>query len=97
STLLELFEKLDAFRKPLRLEQFAMVCAADARGRLGKFETDYPQADLLRHAFVAACAIKAAPFVEQGLQGPAIAEAMRRARVLAVARVKSETAPPADT
>jgi tRNA nucleotidyltransferase (CCA-adding enzyme) len=90
-TLLGLIEKLDAFRKPQRLEQFITVCEADKRGRLGLSESDYPQADLLRAAYQAAIAIKAAAFVTEGLQGPAIAEAMRKARVQALANLKSET------
>ena len=83
-TVLGLFEKLDAFRKPLRLEQFLIVCEADKRGRLGCAESDYPQGDFLRAAFAATMDVKAAPFVEQGLQGPAIAEAQRKARVQAI-------------
>jgi tRNA nucleotidyltransferase (CCA-adding enzyme) len=89
-TLFGLIEKLDAFRKPQRLEQFITVCEADKRGRLGLSESDYPQADLLRAAYQAAVAIKAAAFVEEGLQGPAIAEAMRKARIVAVAGVKDK-------
>ena len=85
STTLELFEKLDAFRKPQRVGQFLLVCEADKRGRLGFTESDYPQGDRLRTAFAAACAIKAAPFVAAGLEGPAIAEGMRRERVKAIA------------
>ncbi len=84
-TRLSLFEKLDAFRKPARLDQFLLVCEADARGRLNFTGNDYPQAKLLHAAFAAACAIKAIPFVEQGLRGPAIAEAMRRERIKAIA------------
>ena len=87
-TLLGVIEKLDALRKPQRLEQFITVCEADKRGRLGLTETDYPQAQLLRAAYQAAIDIKAATFVADGLQGPAIAEAMRKARVRAVAMVK---------
>ena len=87
ATVLGLFEKLDAFRKPQRLEQFLTVCEADKRGRLGASESDYPQADFLRAAFTAALAVKATPFVEQGLQGPAIAEAQRKARVQAITNI----------
>lgn len=88
STTLELFEKLDAFRKPQRLAQFLVVCEADKRGRLGHPDSGYPQGVILRSAFSAACAIKAAPFLEQGLQGPAIAEAMRRERLRAIASTR---------
>ncbi len=87
STMLELFEKLDAFRKPQRVEQFLLVCEADKRGRLGLSESDYPSGPLLRDAFAAACTIKAAPFVSAGLEGPAIAVAMRKERVKAIAAI----------
>lgn len=84
-TVLDLIEKLDALRKPQRIEQFVTVCEADKRGRLGHAESDYPQGDYLRAAYAAARAVQAAPFVAAGLSGPAIAEAMRRARRQAIA------------
>ena len=86
TTVLELFEKLDAFRKPQRVDRFLLVCEADKRGRLGLAESDYTSGTLLRAAFVAACAVTAAPFVGAGLQGPAIADAMRHERVKVIAQ-----------
>lgn len=88
-TLLELFEQLDGFRKKQRVEQFILVCSADKRGRLGLTEAPYPQAGWLRQAYAAAAAVTARPFVERGLQGPAIAEAVRRARITAIAALKN--------
>ncbi len=88
ATVLGLFEKLDAFRKPQRVEQLLIVCEADKRGRLGLAESDYPPGVLLRAAFAAACTVKATAFVEAGMQGPAIAEAMRRERINAIAQVR---------
>ena len=85
ATVLGLFEQLDAFRRPERIESFLIVCEADKRGRLGQSESAYPQADYLRRAFVAASAISAREFVERGLHGPAIGEAMRKARIDAIA------------
>ncbi|HRG49893.1 MAG TPA: multifunctional CCA addition/repair protein, partial [Pseudomonadales bacterium] len=41
TTLLELFENLDLFRRPQRLEPFLMACEADARGRTGFEQCDY--------------------------------------------------------
>jgi len=96
ATVLGVFEKLDAFRKPQRVAQLVTVCEADARGRLGLEESPYPQAVYLNAAFAAACAIKAAPFVADGLQGPAIADAMRAARVRAIAAIKSSAHPVAE-
>ena len=92
-TLLSLIEKLDALRKPQRIEQFITVCEADQRGRLGKAESEYPQGGYLRAAFQVAIGIKAAPFVDEGLQGPAIAEAMRKARIHALAQFKASNPP----
>ena len=46
-TLLDLLERLDAFRRPARFEQFVLACEADARGRKGLENRDYPQADHL--------------------------------------------------
>lgn len=89
ATVVRLLERLDAFRKPERLEGFVTACEADARGRAGFEERDYPQAGYLRAAFEAARAVDARGFVAQGLEGAAIAEAMRRARVEAVKGVKT--------
>ena len=85
ATVLELLEHLDSFRRPERLQRFLIACEADKRGRLGLSESSYPQADFLRAAHAAACAIGAAPFVKQGLGGTAIGAAMREARVRAIA------------
>ena len=90
STLLELLEKLDAFRRPDRLQRFLLACEADKRGRLGLGDAPYPQADYLRAAHAAARAIEAAPFVARGIAGSKIGEAMRVARVDAVAAVKKK-------
>ncbi len=89
ATVLGLFEQLDAFRRPERVPQFLLICEADKRGRLGLSELPYPQSAYLREAFAVAAKISAQPFVEQGLQGPAIGEAMRQARIEAIAAFAS--------
>ena len=43
STLLELLEHCDAFRRPARFTEFLEACECDARGRLGFEEKPYPQ------------------------------------------------------
>jgi len=85
ATVLKLLAALDALRRPERLETFLAACMADKRGRRGHEHDDYPQASRLRRARDAAAAVTAAPFVAQGLQGPAIGAAMQRARVAAIA------------
>lgn len=85
ATLLEVLEALGAFRRRERFEQFLMACTADARGRSGHAEDAYPQAEIFRRAQQAAAHITAQAFIEQGLTGAAIAAAMRKARVRAIA------------
>jgi tRNA nucleotidyltransferase (CCA-adding enzyme) len=88
ATVLKLLTALDALRRPERLHTFLIACMADKRGRLGHEQDDYPQADWLRRARDAAASIVSTPFVEQGLQGPAIGAAMEKARVQAIAAQK---------
>ena len=90
ATVLELLEKLDALRRPARLGPFLAACEADKRGRLGFEEAPYPQADYLRACLAAVQAVTAAPFAARGLTGTAIGEAMRKARVEAIAAVRAQ-------
>jgi len=88
STILRLLEGLGALRRPERLETFLLACMADKRGRLGSEDAAYPQADFLRACRGAAASVTSQPFVEMGLQGPAIGEAMRKAQVQAISLVE---------
>ncbi|WP_049727097.1 multifunctional CCA addition/repair protein [Wenzhouxiangella marina] len=90
ATVLRLFEQLDAFRKPERLTHFLLACQADLRGRLGREDDPYPQGEFLRRAHAAAAEVEARPFVEQGLEGPAIAEAMARERQRRIECLRAE-------
>lgn len=85
STVVRLFERLDAFRRPERLDPFLLACEADRRGRTGREDEAYPQADFLRRAYAEAAAVSARTFVDRGLEGPAIAEAVHAERVRSVA------------
>lgn len=87
ATVLKLIEAADGFRKPERIRQLAKVCEADARGRGGAAESAYPEATLLLDAFDAACKVKAQE-VAAHLQGPAVGEAIRRARIRAIAQAR---------
>ena len=87
STMLELFEKTDAFRRPERFNEFLLACECDARGRLGLEDRDYPQPDLLRKARSAAAAVTLTEADRRGLAGTAIGEKLRRKRLEAIAGV----------
>ena len=87
-TLLSILERIDAFRRPERIAPFLLACEADKRGRLGSENAHYPQAEYVRAAHAAAAAVQATQFVEQGLTGPAIGDAVRKARTQAIAEVR---------
>ncbi|MDH5518543.1 MAG: multifunctional CCA addition/repair protein [Gammaproteobacteria bacterium] len=88
-TLLSTLEKLDAFRRPERFEQFLLACEADSRGRTGFEQATFDQPTIFREAFAAAQKINAQPFLQQGLKGPAIADAIRKARIDCIKQARS--------
>lgn len=87
ATILKVFEALDAFRKPERFEHYLLAGEADFRGRPGYEELPMPEKEAFRLSFQAAQTITAKPFVAAGLQGQAIAEALRKQRILAIKEV----------
>lgn len=88
STLLELLQRFDVYRRPQRFEEFIAACEMDARGRLGLENRDYPQADYLRGAAAAACAVAVQPLVEKGFTGQGLGEAIKRERLKALKAYK---------
>ncbi|HCG78676.1 MULTISPECIES: multifunctional CCA addition/repair protein [unclassified Thalassolituus] len=79
-TLLKLFDQVDAWRRPERFEDFLLVCIADARGRTGLEECDYPQAEYCRNALKEALTITAQDIIATGIQGAEIRPALAKAR-----------------
>ena len=88
TTLHDLIARCDGFRKSARIDQLALVCECDKRGRLGSAEDDYPQGDILRRAHAAACSVGASDIVAKGITGPAVGAALREARIAAVSRIR---------
>jgi len=84
ATVHELLVRCDAFRKPGRIAKLALVCEADKRGRLGLEDEAYPQAGELQRLHAAACAVNAGDVMRDGLSGPEIGEALRKARIAAI-------------
>jgi len=84
ATIINLFQALDAYRRPERLQDFLLACEADWRGRKGLQDRPYPQADHLLRAYSASAEVTAAPFVARGIKGVAIAGAVRAERIRAV-------------
>ena len=92
-TFLETLEKLDAFRRPKRFEQFLIACEADSRGRTGFEDSEFNQPKIFHEAFAAATTIDAKPFIDQGLQGTDIADAIKKARIKAIKRARKPYLP----
>src|SRR5471032_693139 len=90
STLLELLQSFDVYRRPQRFEEFIAACEMDARGRLGLEERTYPQADYLRGAAAVAKAVAVQPLLEKGFKGPELGEALKRERLKALKAYKEK-------
>lgn len=84
ATMQKTLEKLDAFRKPERFEQFLLVCIADARGRSGLQHRPYPQADRMRESLLAAKSVSIEPLLTLGLQGEQLGQKLHQLRVQAI-------------
>jgi len=84
-TLVKLFDTIDVWRKPQRLEQMIFTSEADARGRTGFEQNPYPQGDYLRGAYAAALTVSIKDIVDSGLQGLEIKEELKKQRIRAIA------------
>lgn len=85
ATLVDLLERVDAFRRPERFEAFLAACACDFHGRPGWEEKPYLPADHLRRALVAAKAVDAGK-IAASVAPERIRDAVRSARIASVSR-----------
>ncbi len=92
-TLMKLFDALDVWRKPERLEKLALTSEADARGRTGFEESSYPQGDYLREAFIIASAVTSTAVIADGFQGIGVRDELHRRRVAALTEWKTQKMP----
>ncbi|PKE29264.1 multifunctional CCA addition/repair protein [Rahnella sp. AA] len=84
-TLLKLFDTIDVWRKPQRLEQMILTSEADARGRTTFENNPYPQGNYLREAFRVANSISNKEVLDAGFQGMAIRDELKKRRTQALA------------
>ena len=89
STILEFFERADAFRRPERFAQVLLACEADSRGRAGLEHLPYPQRPYLQAARDAAAAVKPSADDIAAHSGGKIAELLRRRRLHAVTELRA--------
>jgi len=89
TTVLEVLESADAFRRPARFVEFLEVCECDARGRLGFADRPYPQRARFEKALEAASTTTLTADEREGLIGAAIGERLRRKRLAAIQSLSS--------
>ncbi|GLX85820.1 multifunctional CCA protein [Thalassotalea loyana] len=89
-TILKVFNSIDVWRKPENFDDFLIANKADFQGRTGFENRDYPQADYLKACFIACQQVTAKPFVEQGLKGKDIKDAMNAKKVEVISQTKNK-------
>ena len=92
-TVHELLARCDAFRQPARIAQLGLVCEADKRGRTGLQDQPYPQREELLRLLAAAHAERSADVARDGLAGPALGEALAKARIRAIGAARAPREP----
>ncbi len=83
-TILKLIEGSDGIRRPKRFESLLLACEADARGRTGLENADYPQRRRLERSLMAARDIDVGKLAAQA-QGAALGALIREHRLAAIA------------
>lgn len=71
-TILKLLKGLGALKSEERLEEFLLCCEADARGRTGFEDREYPSSDYLREARKVALQTDISDLVDAGITGAEI-------------------------
>ena len=88
ATIVKTLEQLDAYRKPERFEKFLLASEADARGRTGYENKDYPQGNYLRQALTVTKDIDIDELRSLGYENMALANKIREVRIKAVSQLK---------
>jgi len=79
--VLQVLEGIDSFRRPARFEQYMLAGEADFRGRPGYEDAPMPEGNAFRACFTAAVEVTATEFIQTGLSGIAIKQAIRAKRI----------------
>lgn len=89
ATVLRLLTGLDAIRRPQRFERFLTACLADARGRTGYEDCDYPQNEYLERMLAAVNSVDAGELLRDKPEADA-GELIARGRIDAIRRAQAE-------
>jgi tRNA nucleotidyltransferase (CCA-adding enzyme) len=92
-TILKTLENCDALRRPERFADLLLACEADARGRTGLADRDYPQREYLARMRDAAAAVVLTPAERAGMSGEEIGQELRKRRIAAIDALKVKPEP----
>ena len=92
STIVELFEKTDALRRPERFQQLLLACECDHRGRLGREDMFYDSPQRLNIALAAVNDVDAGKIAAACEDKQKISERIHRARIAAVKQALNDPA-----
>ncbi|TRY31828.1 multifunctional CCA addition/repair protein [Aliiglaciecola sp. M165] len=94
STILNMLNRCDAWRKPQRYQDMLTTCKADARGRTGFEHIAYEQADYLLETLDVAQRVDVQEIVSDGFKGKDIKIKLDEKRTQAIAELKRNTPVP---
>jgi len=84
STVVRLFDTIDAWRKPERFKKFLLTCTADMRGRTGFEQAPYEQVDFLQEMYDIAAQVDVKSIVNEGYKGAEIREQLSQRKAKAI-------------
>lgn len=79
--ILTVLDKVDAWRKPERFQQFLVLCRVDYCCRSTDSSKQYEQVSMLEQIYERCAKIAASPFVEKGMKGIEIKNAINEQRL----------------
>lgn len=91
ATILKKLEQLDAFRRPDRFKQFLIACEADARGRGGFENSDYPQAEYFMNMLNAANEIDSKILQEKGFEGKILGKEIKKQQIENIKKIVAQS------
>jgi tRNA nucleotidyltransferase (CCA-adding enzyme) len=86
--ILALLKGIGALKSAAKLDDFILCCEADARGRKGFEEREYPAADYLRAALGKVMEVSIADLVKSGIEGAEIGRQLSLRRIACIAELK---------
>ncbi|MCF6287831.1 MAG: multifunctional CCA addition/repair protein [Proteobacteria bacterium] len=88
ATINKLFQHTAAYQQPSLFAKFLQACKADATGRLGKQNDEYPQADYLTTCLDSASKVDVAALIAKGFVGKELGNEINQHKIKLIKRIK---------